>query len=86
MSEYKVSGLRSNFRYYARLYAYDTKKELRSEPTQPVIARTLRSRADYDSDEYVEDVIKGEYIVKEYVKKDDLLNVYIQGKLMRTGS
>ncbi|NMB96759.1 MAG: fibronectin type III domain-containing protein, partial [Clostridiaceae bacterium] len=79
VSEYRVSGLRSNFRYYARLYAYDTKKELRSEPTQSVIARTMRSRADYDSDEYVEDVIKGDYIVKEYIKKDDLLNVYIQG-------
>jgi len=79
VSEFKVSALRSNFRYYARLYAYDSKKNLLSEPTQIVTARTLRSKSDYDSDEYVEDTIKGDYIVREYINKDDVLSIRIQG-------
>jgi hypothetical protein len=65
VSEYKLEGLRSNFRYYARLYAVDPKKELTSEPTQSVIVRTLRSSDDYDSSEDVENVISGDFIKKD---------------------
>ncbi len=62
-SEYTVKDLRSNYRYYARLYAYDPGKKLASEPTQSVTVRTLRSSNDYDSSEDVEDVISGDYII-----------------------
>lgn len=61
-SEYTATGLRSNYRYYARLYAYDPDKKLTSEPTQSVTVRTLRSSNDYDSSEDVEDVIGGDFI------------------------
>ena len=64
VSEFKVDGLTSNFRYFARLYAYDPKKELTSLPTQSVSVRTLRSSDDYDSDQDVDNVITGEFIDK----------------------
>ncbi|NSW90189.1 MAG: fibronectin type III domain-containing protein [Firmicutes bacterium] len=79
VSEFTVEGLRSNYRYYARLYAYDPEKDLRSLPTQSVVCRTRRSLLDYDSDEYAEDVIKGDYIVKEYIIKDNTWNIRIEG-------
>ncbi|MBZ0099851.1 MAG: hypothetical protein K8F30_12240, partial [Taibaiella sp.] len=63
--EYKVGGLRSNFRYYARLYAYDPDKKLRSQPTQSVIVRTESSGDEFDSDQDVENVISGAFIIKE---------------------
>ncbi|MHB8064054.1 MAG: fibronectin type III domain-containing protein [Ruminiclostridium sp.] len=64
VSEFKVEGLKSNFRYFARLYAYDPAKKLTSLPTQSVSVRTLRSSDDYDSDQDVNNVISGEFIDK----------------------
>ncbi len=64
VSEFKVDGLTSNFRYFARLYAYDPTKKLTSLPTQSVSVRTLRSSDDYDSDQDVDNVITGEFIDK----------------------
>lgn len=78
-SEFTVQGLRSNFRYYARLYAYDPDKELASEPTQSVTVRTLRSSDDYDSSEDIEDVISGDFIVKDPVPVNGVWNVQITG-------
>jgi len=63
-SEYTVNGLLSNHRYYARLYAYDPVKNLRSQPTQSITVRTLRSDDDFDSDQDIEDVIGGEFVEK----------------------
>ncbi|MCX8129823.1 MAG: fibronectin type III domain-containing protein [Clostridia bacterium] len=65
VSEYKVSGLRSNFRYFARLYAYNPSNNLKSIPTHSVTVRTERSNDDYDSDQNVEDIASGDYIVKD---------------------
>jgi len=65
-SEYNATGLRSNFRYYARLYAYDPVKKLRSAPTQSITVRTLRSDDDYDSDEDIEDVVTGPFVDSSY--------------------
>ncbi|NTV90467.1 MAG: fibronectin type III domain-containing protein, partial [Clostridiales bacterium] len=62
LSTYTVTGLRSNLRYYARLYAYDSTKKLKSEPTQSAIVRTDRSQDDYDSDQDVENVLDGEFV------------------------
>jgi len=64
ISEFKVDGLKSNFRYFARLYAYDPAKKLTSLPTASVSVRTLRSSDDYDSDQDVDNVISGEFIDK----------------------
>ncbi|PYG89522.1 hypothetical protein LY28_00741 [Ruminiclostridium sufflavum DSM 19573] len=64
VSEYKVDGLKSNFRYFARLYAYDPAKALTSQPTQSISVRTLRSSDDYDSDQDVDNVITGDFIDK----------------------
>ncbi len=79
VSEYKLEGLRSNFRYYARLYAVDPKKKLTSEPTQSVIVRTLRSSDDYDSSEDVENVISGDFIKKDTVAVNGEWTVSIIG-------
>lgn len=64
VSEFKVDGLKSNFRYFARLYAYDPTKKLLSIPTQSISFRTLRSSDDYDSDQDIDNVISGEFIDK----------------------
>ncbi len=64
VSEFKVDGLKSNFRYFARLYAYDPAKKLKSLPTQSLSVRTLRSSDDYDSDKDVDKVISGDIVEK----------------------
>jgi len=63
-SEFTVTGLISNHKYYARLYAYDPTKKLRSQPTQSIYVRTRTSTDDYDSDKDVDNVISGDYISK----------------------
>lgn len=78
-SEFTVTGLRSNFRYYARLYAYDPVKKLESQPTQSVIVRTLRSTDDYDSSEDPEYVIIGDFIIKDSYAVNGTWTVRITG-------
>jgi hypothetical protein len=65
VTEFKVDNLKSNFRYYARLYAYNPANKLRSTPTASVSAKTLRSDDDYDSGQDNESVISGDYVVKD---------------------
>jgi len=79
VSEFKVDSLKSNFRYYVRLYAFDATKNLRSDPTQSVTVRTLRSTDDYDSSQDVENVIQGDYIVKDTTVSNNTWNVRIVG-------
>lgn len=78
-SEFKVNGLLSNHRYYARLYGYDSLKDLRSEPTQSITVRTKRSSDDYDSDQDIESVITGEYIEKGTVITGGIWDIRIVG-------
>ena len=78
-SEFTVEDLRSNFRYYARLYAYDPDKDLFSAPTQSVTVRTLRSSDDYDSSEDTGGVISGDYIVKDNAAINGVWNIRITG-------
>ena len=78
-AEYTVDGLLSNKRYYARLYAYDPGKKLRSKPTQSISVRTLRSKDDYDSDQDVESVAAGDYIVKNPVVAGKTWRISITG-------
>lgn len=78
-SEFKVENLRSNFRYFARLYAYDPAKKLVSEPTQSVVVRTERSSDDYDSSEDVENVISGDFIIKDASAVNHIWRISILG-------
>lgn len=78
-SEFTVENLRSNFRYYARLYAYDPVKKLASAPTQSITVRTPRSTDDYDSSEDAEDIISGDFIQKDPVQVDGVWTVRIVG-------
>lgn len=78
-SELTVTGLRSNYRYYARLYAYDVEKGLRSAPTLSIGVRTKRSNEDYDSDQEVEKEIEGDFIVEDPVVIDRTWSIKITG-------
>lgn len=60
---YKVTGLISNRRYYARLYAYDPVSKLRSEPSRTIVVVTNKSRSDYDSGFDLSDVPTGDVLV-----------------------
>lgn len=79
VSEYTVEGLLSNHRYYARLYAYDREKDLRSEPTYSITVRTKSSSDDYDSNQDIDDVITGDFV--EIAEKiiDGVWNIKITG-------
>jgi hypothetical protein len=66
VSEFTIDGLRSNYRYYVRLYAYDPIKKLRSDPTQSMTVKTLRSTDDYDSDQDIENVLAGPFVITTY--------------------
>ena len=79
VSEYTVEGLLSNHRYYARLYAYDREKDLRSEPTQSVTVRTSSSSDDYDSNQEIDDVITGDYVEIDEKIIDGVWNIRITG-------
>ncbi len=79
VSEYTVVDLTSNTRYYARLCAYDTVRDLYSEPTQSIILRTKRSYDDYDSDKDTDEVFKGDFIVKGEYPIDGVWTVEIIG-------
>ena len=78
-SEYTVGDLRSNFRYYARLYAYDPDKKLRSQPAQSVIVRTESSNDEFDSDQDVENVISGAFIIKDSEAVNHIWKIRITG-------
>ncbi|MGI6668174.1 MAG: fibronectin type III domain-containing protein [Acetivibrionales bacterium] len=78
-SEFTVENLRSNFRYFARLYAYDPVKKLASVPTQSIVVRTPRSTDEYDSGEDTEDIIRGDFVQKDPVSVDGVWTVRIVG-------
>jgi S-layer homology domain. len=52
---------------------------LKSEPTQSVIAKTLKSNDDYDTDEDTDTVISGEFIVKDSYASGGVWSVSIVG-------
>ncbi len=79
VSEFKVEGLKSNFRYYARLYAYDPKKQAYSAPTQSITVRTGRSDDDYDSDQDIENILTGEFVVVDPYIINNIWNISITG-------
>ncbi len=78
-SEYNVTNLRSNVRYYARLYSYSNETSLRSEPSPVITIVTRRGRSEYDADVSVEDVPVGEMVEIEGVAVDGIWVARITG-------
>jgi len=79
VSEFKVENLRSNCRYFARLYAYDPAKGLESQPTASISVKTARSTDEYDSDEDVDTVPSGEMIEIDPFPRNGVWNARITG-------
>lgn len=79
VSELMVEGLRSNCRYFARLYAFDPSTGLRSDPTRSIAVKTLRSIDDYDSDVDIDAVIPGDIVVKETKAVKGIWSIEITG-------
>lgn len=57
---YTATGLISNRRYYARLYAYDPKTQLRSMPTRTIMVITNKSKSEYDGSYDLDDPVAGD--------------------------
>ncbi len=55
-----VGNLVANRRYYARLYAFDNKTQLRSEPTRAIMVTTNKSKSEYDGSYDLDDVVTGD--------------------------
>jgi hypothetical protein len=77
--EYNILELRSNQRYYLRLYAYDGEKALTSLPSSSITVRTKKSNDDYDSNENVDLPISGDIIEKEVKPVAGVWHVKIVG-------
>ena len=71
-SEYRVTGLKSNFAYYARLYSYSAETGLRSEPTSVIAVITRKGRSEYDANVPRLDEPKGDIVVKHGVAVDGI--------------
>lgn len=78
-SEYRVTGLRSNFLYYARLFSYSAETGLRSEPTPVIMIVTRKGRSEYDADVPMEDVPVGEMVEIDGVAVDGIWTARVQG-------
>lgn len=57
---YTAGGLISNRRYYARLFAYDPKTQLRSMPTRTIMVITNKGKSEYDSSFDLEEPVTGD--------------------------
>ncbi|MDR1439980.1 MAG: fibronectin type III domain-containing protein, partial [Clostridiales bacterium] len=79
VTEYNLTGLLSNHRYYARLYALDPATGLRSEPTYILGVRTLRSDDDYDSNVDTTMPLTGEFVKKDAFAIDGVWHIKILG-------
>ncbi len=69
-STYKAEGLKSNVRYYARLYAFDRERNVLSKPTSSISMKTLRSGDDYDSDQDTEKYLGGDIVISDPVLRN----------------
>ncbi|MCL2058433.1 MAG: hypothetical protein FWH01_05165 [Oscillospiraceae bacterium] len=79
VNEYNLTGLLSNHRYYARLYAFDPSTGLRSAPTYIVGARTLRSDSDYDGNVDITMPLTGEFVKIDAFAIEGVWHVKILG-------
>ncbi len=93
-SEYQVTGLKSNYRYFARLYAYSSATGLRSEPTAVVMIVTRKGRGEYDADVPLGELPMGEIVITDAIAEQGIWNTKVVGinghrlseKLRQSGS
>lgn len=78
-SEYQVTGLRSNYRYFARLFAKSTTTGLRSEPTAVIMIVTRKGRGEYDADVPLDDVPKGDMVVIDAIAENGIWKARVLG-------
>jgi hypothetical protein len=67
---YTKTGLESNRRYYARIYAIDPVSGLRSEPSKTIMVVTNRGRNEYDSSYDLDDIPSGDNLIFGKVNMD----------------
>jgi hypothetical protein len=77
--EYKVEELNSNSWYYARVYSYDSERELTSFPSDTISVKTLKSDAEYDSDTSNDSEITGPLEEDSYDSYNDIWTKEITG-------
>lgn len=77
--EYQVTGLKSNYRYFARLFSYDSDTGLRSEPSSIVMVVTRKGRGEYDADVPLEDIPVGEMVVIDPLAENGIWHARITG-------
>ncbi|NLN64579.1 MAG: fibronectin type III domain-containing protein [Clostridiaceae bacterium] len=78
-SEYQVMGLKSNYRYFARLYSYSSATGLRSEPTAVIMIVTRKGRGEYDADVPIDDIPLGDIIEVDAISTDGVWNAKVIG-------
>ena len=60
---YTVNNLIANRRYYARIYAFETETQLRSEPTRAIMVITNKSKGEYDGSFDLDEAVSGDGLV-----------------------
>ncbi len=73
-SEYQATGLKSNYRYFARLYSYSAATGLRSEPSHVVMVVTRKGRGEYDADVPLDDIPVGDMLVIDAIAINGVWN------------
>ncbi|MBP7176063.1 MAG: fibronectin type III domain-containing protein [Thermoclostridium sp.] len=79
-SEFQVTELKSNYRYFARLYAYRSDTGLRSEPAAVIMVVTRKGRGEYDADVPLEDIPVGELVVTDAIAVKGIWNTKVLGR------
>lgn len=77
--EYNVTGLKSNYRYFARLYSYSSGTGLRSEPSRVVMVVTRKGRGEYDADVSLDKIPVGEMVEIDPLAEDGIWHARITG-------
>ena len=80
VSEIQVTELKSNYRYFARLYAFRSETGLRSEPTAVIMVITRKGRGEYDADVTLDDLPIGEIVMTDGIALDGVWNTKVLGR------
>ncbi len=77
--EYQVTGLKSNYRYFARLFSYSADTGLRSEPSTVIMVVTRKGRGEYDADVPLEEIPTGEMVKIDPLAENGIWSAKIKG-------
>jgi len=77
--EYQVTGLKSNYRYFARLYSYSSATGLRSDPTAVIMVVTRKGRGEYDADIPLDDLPLGEIVITDPIAEQGIWKTRVLG-------